>query len=174
MGVVYQAWQLRAKRRVALKIIRARTHASPEERMRFRIEAEAIARFQHPHIVQLYEVGEHDGLPFFSLELCEGGPLSRRLDGKPLPAREAAALVETLARAMHYAHSRGVIHRDLKPANVLTSWEASKRRRSNGSAAHTAPEDHRLRTRQVPRRQQRVEPLRRPTRHAGVHGPGAG
>src|SRR5260370_21685452 len=100
-------------------LFRSRAHASLEQKVRFQIEAEAIAHLQHPNIVQLHEVGEHDGLPFFSLEYCDGGSLDRKTKGQPLPAREAAELVEKLARATHYAHSRGVIHRDLKPANSL-------------------------------------------------------
>src|SRR5262249_51111529 len=94
-------------------------HAGPEEVARFREEAEAVARLQHPNIVQIYEVGEQDGHPFFSLELVEGGSLAQHLRGTSLPARRAAELVETLARAIHAAHQQGVIHRDLKPSNVL-------------------------------------------------------
>jgi serine/threonine-protein kinase len=119
MGVVYKAQQLGLKRMVALKMILAGAHAGADSLARFRREAEAIARLQHPNIVQVHEVGEHNGLPFFSLELAEGGSLAGKLSGTPLPAREAARLVETLARAMHAAHQRGIIHRDLKPANVL-------------------------------------------------------
>jgi len=78
-----------------------------------------VARLQHPNIVQVYEVGERDGLPFFSLEYCAGGSLAQRLDGTPFTAREAAILIETLARAMQAAHEQGIIHRDLKPANIL-------------------------------------------------------
>ena len=88
-------------------------------------EAEAIARLQHPNIVQVHEVGEHEGKPFFSLEFCAGGSLDRKLDGTPLPPREAAALVETLARAMQAAHEQRVIHRDLKPANVLLTEDGT-------------------------------------------------
>jgi formylglycine-generating enzyme required for sulfatase activity len=119
MGVVYRARQLGANRLVALKMIRAVEHASPTDRLRFHIETEAVARLQHPHIVQLHEVGEVRGQPYFSLEFCDGGTLTERLKTKPLTPREAAELVETLARAMHYAHLRGVVHRDLKPGNVL-------------------------------------------------------
>src|SRR5262249_52781390 len=89
LGVVYKARQLKANRLIALKMIRASRQASLHERVRFQIEAEAVARFQHPHIVQLYEVGEHDGLPFFSLELCEGGALDRKLKRTTFTAAEA-------------------------------------------------------------------------------------
>jgi formylglycine-generating enzyme required for sulfatase activity len=125
MGVVYRARQLKANRLVALKMIRAVEHASPTERLRFQIETEAVARLQHPHIVQLYEVGEVRGQPFFSLELCDGGTLAEQLKKQRLTAREAAELIETLARAMHYAHLRGVVHRDLKPGNVLENADGT-------------------------------------------------
>jgi serine/threonine-protein kinase len=94
-------------------------HAGAEELLRFRTEAEAVARLQHPHIVQIHEVGEAQGKPFFSLEYIEGGSLDKWIEGVLLPPRRAAELVETLARAMHYAHEHGIIHRDLKPANIL-------------------------------------------------------
>jgi formylglycine-generating enzyme required for sulfatase activity len=119
MGVVYRARQLGANRLVALKMIRAVEHASPTERLRFQIETEAVARLQHPHIVPLHEVGEVRGRPFFSLEFCEGGTLGDQLKKQRPAARASAELIETLARAMHYAHLRGVVHRDLKPGNVL-------------------------------------------------------
>jgi formylglycine-generating enzyme required for sulfatase activity len=119
MGVVYRARQLKANRLVALKMIRAFEDALPHDRLHFQLETEAVARLQHPHIVQLYEVGEVGGRPFFSLELCEGGTLTDQLKKKQPTPREAAELIETLARAMHYAHLRGVVHRDLKPSNVL-------------------------------------------------------
>jgi serine/threonine protein kinase len=107
MGVVYRARQVLANRLVALKMIRAVEHASPTDRLRFQIETEAVARLQHPHIVQLYEVGEVQGQPFFSLEFCDGGTLTEQLKKQRPTPREAAALIETLARAMHYAHLRG-------------------------------------------------------------------
>jgi WD40 repeat protein len=119
MGVVYRARHLALKRPVALKMIRLGTEAGLEHLDRFKAEAEAVARLQHPHIVQVFEVGEHQGLPFYALELVEGGSLAQRLEGGPLPPREAARLVEIVARAMQLAHSRNVVHRDLKPANVL-------------------------------------------------------
>src|SRR5262249_13482568 len=119
MGVVYRARQTALKRLVALKMILAGVHASPRVRERFRIEAEAVARLQHPNIVHIYEVGEHEGQPFLTLELVDGGSLAQKLDGKPQPPRPAAELAETLSRAVHHAHQQGIVHRDLKPANIL-------------------------------------------------------
>jgi WD40 repeat protein len=119
MGVVYQARQLRLKRLVALKMLRPGPGIRLELLARFRAEAEAVARLQHPHIVQIFEVGEHQGLPYLALELVPGGSLAQRLRGTPLPTDPAARLVELLARAVQHAHEQGVIHRDLKPANIL-------------------------------------------------------
>jgi hypothetical protein len=119
MGVVYQARQVGLNRVVALKMILSGEYAGAGELRRFQAEAEAIARLKHPNIVQIYEVGEHNGLPYFSLEYCPGGSLDKKLHGTPLPAAEAAVLVEVLARAMQAAHEKGIVHRDLKPANVL-------------------------------------------------------
>src|SRR5439155_17228762 len=104
---------------VALKMILAGPHAEAEDLARFRAEGVSAACLQHPNIVQIYEVGELNGQPYFSLEFVEGGSLAKQLAGKPLPAREAARLVETLARAMHYAHQRCIVHRDLKAGNIL-------------------------------------------------------
>jgi WD40 repeat protein/tRNA A-37 threonylcarbamoyl transferase component Bud32 len=118
MGIVYRARHIGLNRVVALKMLRDRD-ANADELARFRTEAEVLARLSHPHIVQVYEVGAHDGRPFFALEYVEGGTLDRRLSGTPLPYGEAAQLVETLARAVQAAHEKGVLHRDLKPANVL-------------------------------------------------------
>jgi WD40 repeat protein len=125
MGVVYKARHIQLDRLVALKMILAGSHAGAEERARFRTEAEAVARLQHPHVVQIYDVGEHQGLPYLALEFCAGGSLAARLDGTPLPPGAAAALAETLARAMHAAHQAGVVHRDLKPANVLLTADGT-------------------------------------------------
>jgi tetratricopeptide (TPR) repeat protein len=122
MGVVYKARQVALNRLVALKMISAGQHAGLEQRRRFKTEAEAAARLSHPNIVQVYEVGEHDGCPFVALEFCAGDSLRRRLDGTPWPPRQAAELVQTLARAIHVAHQAGIVHRDLKPANVLFSF----------------------------------------------------
>jgi hypothetical protein len=123
LGVVYKARHLQLKRIVALKMIRAGIHALAEDRIRFRTEAEAVARLQHPNVVQIYEIGEYGGLPFLAFEFCDGGSLDKKLNGRALPAREAAQLVEKLARAMQAAHQAQVIHRDLKPANVLLSGD---------------------------------------------------
>src|SRR5262245_1908761 len=125
MGVVYKARQLTLKRLVALKMILAGSHAGPAQLARFRAEAEAVARLQHPNIVQIYEVGEQEGRPFFSLELVDGANLDRKLGGTPQPPRPSAELIEVLARAMHTAHQRGIVHRDLKPANVLLATDGT-------------------------------------------------
>jgi WD40 repeat protein len=121
MGVVYRARQIKLNRLVALKMVLAGGHAGEAELVRFRTEAEAVAQLQHPNVVQIYEVGDHRGLPYFALEYCAGGSLEKQLAGTPLPPPQAAQLVETLARAVHAAHQQGIIHRDLKPANVLLS-----------------------------------------------------
>ncbi|HEV3144334.1 MAG TPA: serine/threonine-protein kinase, partial [Gemmataceae bacterium] len=119
MGVVYLARQIELNRPVALKMILAGAHASPQDRDRFRIEAQAAAQLQHPNIVQIYEIGEADGHPYLALEYVPGSGLDERLTGTPWPAREAAELIEPLAHAIHHAHEKGIIHRDLKPANIL-------------------------------------------------------
>ena len=119
MGVVYQARQLGLHRTVALKMVLTGIHAGPKDLARFRAEAAVIARLQHPNIVQIYDVGEAAGRPYFVLEFVAGGSLAQHLQGTPQPVRPAAQLVETLARAVHAAHANGVIHRDLKPANIL-------------------------------------------------------
>jgi serine/threonine protein kinase/WD40 repeat protein len=138
MGTVYKARQRSLKRLVALKVIRCAAAADPRSRARFHTEAEAAARLQHPNIVQIYEVGEQDGVPYLALEYVDGGTLEQRLAGEPQPARQAAELVETLARAMDYAHQRGVVHRDLKPANVLLRHKSEIR--SPKSETNSNPE----------------------------------
>jgi tetratricopeptide (TPR) repeat protein/tRNA A-37 threonylcarbamoyl transferase component Bud32 len=119
MGVVYKARQTELNRLVALKMVLAGSHAGEQDLARFRNEAEAVARLQHPNIVQIFEIGEAEGRPFFSLEFVDGGSLASRLRGTPQPPRQAAQLVETVARAMHAAHLQGIVHRDLKPSNIL-------------------------------------------------------
>ena len=125
MGVVYRARQVRLNRPCALKMILAGAHADAEAVARFLAEAEAVARLQHPNIVQIHHIGEADGLPFFELEYVDGGSLDRRLDGTPWPARRAAELVEALARGVAEAHRLGIVHRDLKPANVLLAADGT-------------------------------------------------
>jgi serine/threonine-protein kinase len=125
MGVVYKARQTRLNRLVALKMILAGGHAGKAELARFRTEAEAVAQLQHPNIVQIFEIGEHDGLPFFSLEFAEGGSLNKHLNGAPCAPRRAAQMVQELARAVDAAHQSGIIHRDLKPANVLLTRDGT-------------------------------------------------
>jgi eukaryotic-like serine/threonine-protein kinase len=122
MGVVYKARQLDLDRIVALKTVLTGIHTGPKNLSRFRAEAATIARLQHPNIVQIYDVGEAAGRPYFVLEFVAGGSLAQHLQGTPHPTRPAAQLVLTLARAVHAAHVHGVIHRDLKPANILL-WD---------------------------------------------------
>src|SRR5262245_17434671 len=125
MGVVYQARQCSLKRLVALKMILVGLHADSAARVRFRTEAEAVARLPHPNIVQIHDVGEHEGRPFISLEYIDGGNLLGKVAGSAQPEREAARLVETLARAVQSMHRRGILHRDLKPNNVLLTADGT-------------------------------------------------
>lgn len=127
MCIVYLARQVGAGRLVALKTLRSGATADPVEMDRFHREIAALARLQHPNIVQVFEVGDHLGRPYFSLEYCSNGSLDHFLRGVPLPSAHAAALVETLARAVHAAHQAGVVHRDLKPANILLRRKAQRR-----------------------------------------------
>src|SRR5436305_14582581 len=108
--------------------------ARAEDRARFLAEAEAIAAVKHPGIVQVYDFGTHDHLPFFSLEFCPGGSLADRLRGTPLPAGEGARLVEQVARAVQAAHERGIVHRDLKPGNVLLAEDGTPKATDFGLA----------------------------------------
>jgi serine/threonine protein kinase len=123
MGVVYKARQTGLDRLVAVKMIRDSSVAGPQQRARFRREAAAVARLRHANVIQIHEIGEHEGRPFFSMEFAEGGSLDAKLGGKPLPFAEAAELVRTLALAADHAHRHRVIHRDLKPANVLLAGD---------------------------------------------------
>jgi serine/threonine-protein kinase len=119
MGVVYQARQIALNRIVALKVMLAGSYASEEDRARFRTEALTIAQVQHPNVIQIYDVGEYDGMPFLAVEYVNGGNLQQWLGGKPMSLLGAVRLVYAIARAVGAAHQKGIIHRDLKPANIL-------------------------------------------------------
>ncbi|HZY87801.1 MAG TPA: serine/threonine-protein kinase [Gemmataceae bacterium] len=125
MGVVYKARQVSLKRTVALKMVLPGRGAGEEELARFHTEAEAVARLQHPNVVQIFTVGLAEDGPYFTMELVEGGTLAARAAGTPWPPRTAAELVQTIARAMHHAHGRGILHRDLKPGNVLLTADGT-------------------------------------------------
>ena len=144
MGVVYKARHLRLNRTVAIKTLLGGGSAGPHERERFQREAEAVAALRHPNIVQLYDVGEEEGRPYFTMEFVDGGSLALKLAGSPQPARPSADLVSTLADAVHAAHRGGIVHRDLKPANVLLAADGTPKisdfglaRRLEGGAALT-------------------------------------
>jgi serine/threonine protein kinase len=119
MGVVYRARQPSLDRQVAIKVIRAGAHASESELARFRAEAHKLACLHHPHIVAVHEAGEEHNCPYFVMELMEGGSLARQMARAQQTPRRAAALVHTLAQAVHHAHVHGIIHRDIKPAKTL-------------------------------------------------------
>jgi serine/threonine-protein kinase len=136
MGVVYKARHLRLNRFVALKMLITGALASPQERMRFQREAEAVASLHHPNIVQIHDVGDHDGWPYFTMELFEGGTLATALAGVPQSARRAADVVVALAEATHAAHEGGIVHRDLKPSNILVASDGTPKIADFGVARH--------------------------------------
>jgi len=146
MGVVYRARQVRLNRSCVLKMILGGAHAGAEAVARFLAEAEAVARLQHPNIVQIHHIGEADGLPFFELEYIPGGSLDRRLSGTPWPVRRAAELVEPLARGVAEAHRLGIVHRDLKPGNVLLATDGTPKLTDFGMAKSLAADSGLTRT----------------------------
>ncbi len=125
MGVVYKAWHVRLNRPVALKMLLTGPYAHPEALERFLREAQAVAGLRHPNIVQIYDVGDLEGRPYFTMEFVEGGTLAQKLAGIPQSGRAAAVLVATLAEAVEAAHQTGIVHRDLKPANVLLTADGT-------------------------------------------------
>ncbi len=142
MGVVYRARQVRADRIVAMKIMLNAEHARPTDIARFQTEIESAARLQHPNIVQVYDVGVVNELPYFTQEFIRGGTLSQRTSKQLLPHRETAEIMLELSRAVAYAHAKGIIHRDLKPSNILISEEGVPKIADFGLARRTEDQSH--------------------------------
>ncbi len=149
MGVVYHARQVALNRPCALKMILAGAHADEVASLRFLGEAEAVARLQHPNVVQIHHVGEAAGLPFFELEYVAGGSLDRVLDGTPWPPHRAAGLVGAIARGVGEAHRLGIVHRDLKPGNVLIAEDGTPKVADFGLAKSLAADSGLTRTESI-------------------------
>jgi serine/threonine-protein kinase len=149
MGIVFRARQVRLNRLVALKVILSGSSAGEAEIHRFYQEAEVAAGLDHPGIVPVFEFGEHDGKPFFSMGLVEGRSLAQAMAAGPLPPRQAAEIVHQVAEAVQYAHDRGVVHRDLKPANVLLDEQGRPRITDFGLARRLASDSQLTATGQV-------------------------
>jgi tetratricopeptide (TPR) repeat protein len=149
MGLVYKARHLALDRVVALKMVLAGAHARAKDLERFRAEAQAVARLQHPNIVQVYEVGEAGGLPYISLEFVPGGTLAKKSGHEPQPPAAAARTVEALARAVQYAHERGIVHRDLKPANVMLADDGTPKVTDFGLAKRLEADSGQTQTGQI-------------------------
>jgi serine/threonine-protein kinase len=136
MGIVFRARHLRLNRLVALKMLLVGGYAGPQELARFQREAEAVAGLRHQNIVQVHDIGDHDGLPYFTMEYVGGGSLAQKLSGAPQPAHQAAALLVTLAEAVQVVHQGGIVHRDLKPANILLTADGIPKIADFGLARH--------------------------------------
>jgi serine/threonine-protein kinase len=136
MGIVFRARDLRLDRLVALKMLLVGAYAGPLELARFLREAEAVAGLQHENIVQVHDMGDHDGQPYFTMEYVEGGNLAQKLSGSPQPAHQAASLLTALADAVQVIHQGGIVHRDLKPANILLTAGGTPKIADFGLARH--------------------------------------